>query len=256
MNFFLIAILVLCFHVNEAQVLRLMSEILNGAGKTAKVAGKVGKFAKVGGRLGQVAGAIGESGKAASKAIKPYKKFFNKLKKELENHGFETDRARGEECWHDELTQQEMDALCGGNMVCTRPGYDPYPGVHDGSFQELWYHACDEIEKCGTRVFHADIDVCNDWCNTDGKFGCSVSTIPKSNPLTCWGDWPMRSCEAYTCDCSECNGCPEKIHLANAHIDFVPWDRDEMAHEIAVNERLRETNQKLLQALEELSESN
>ena len=41
---------------------------------------------------------------------------------------------------------------------------------------------------------------CSDWCNTDGIWGCGMSTLVGT-------DKRNRANTDYTCDCAGCNGC-------------------------------------------------
>ena len=49
-------------------------------------------------------------------------------------------------------------------------------------------------------VFRPPQDFCSDWCNTDGKWGCGMSTLVGT-------DYRNTANTDYTCDCTGCNGC-------------------------------------------------
>jgi len=56
----------------------------------------------------------------------------------------------------------------------------------------------ESVEQCSTNKF--GIDFCNDWCNTNGFWGCGVAKLGGNN---------RRNTDNldYTCSCSGCNGC-------------------------------------------------
>ena len=56
------------------------------------------------------------------------------------------------------------------------------------------------VPQCSTNKFDTQINFCDDWCNTEGKWGCGLATIIGSDP---------RNTDEvdYQCDCTGCNGC-------------------------------------------------
>ena len=54
------------------------------------------------------------------------------------------------------------------------------------------------MEQCSTDKF--GIDFCNDWCNTDGIWGCGEAIILGH-------DIRNTDNRDYTCSCTGCNGC-------------------------------------------------
>ena len=59
------------------------------------------------------------------------------------------------------------------------------------------------VPQCRTNKFDTQINFCDDWCNTEGKWGCGLATIIGSDPRNTDG-------VDYQCDCSGCNGCGGK----------------------------------------------
>ena len=67
-------------------------------------------------------------------------------------------------------------------------------------------------ETCSTNKFETQLNFCDDWCNTEGIWGCD-----ELNTLISSDDRNTENVD-YNCNCNGCNGCSNSnLHQSYCH---------------------------------------
>ena len=95
-----------------------------------------------------------------------------------------------------EIIETKLEAIVDGSALV----FKAESVLENAVAKTVYTNAWKSVAQCSTNKFESQIDFCNDWCNTKGKWGCGEATLKESDSRNTDG-------VDYQCDCTGCNGC-------------------------------------------------